>query len=352
MSTQPEHNRLEHAQPAPEDKVTAQEWPVQSGTAQSGEPLRVGTRGSLLATTQAGGIAAQIGGELVIVSTPGDRSQAPVERIGVGVFTQELREALERDECNVAVHSFKDLPTAADPRFLLVVPPRAAIADCLVARDGLTLATLPEGAKVGTSAPRRVAQLKRLRSDLEILPLRGNIDTRMGKVASGELDAVILAYAGLCRVGLADRATQVFDPYTEFLPAPAQGALAVEARVDDPVATAAITPLADAATTECVTAERTLLAVLEAGCTAPIGAVCRKEADGSLTLKAGFFGEEDESAAGTQAKNDTGTAGSEGTTGNAGTTGTAIVELTGTDPVELGTQVAQLLLAELRGTTE
>ena len=279
-------------------------------------PMRVGTRGSLLATTQAGGIADQIDGQLVIVSTPGDRSQAPVERIGVGVFTQELREALQRDDCNVAVHSFKDLPTAPDERFVLVVPPRADARDCLVARDGLTLATLPPGARVGTSAPRRVEQLKLLRPDLEILPLRGNIDSRMGKVASGELDAVILAFAGLERVGLGERATEVFDPRT-IVPAPAQGALAVEARADDEEAVAAISALADPVTTACVKAERTLLAVLEAGCTAPIGAHCTFDGE-QLHLYAGYFGEK-----------------------------SATVSRAGTDPVELGTSLAHELLIML-----
>ncbi len=199
--------------------------------------LRIGTRGSKLATTQAGHMRDRLkhfgrDAELTIVTTPGDVNMSPVERIGVGVFTQALRDALVADEIDVAVHSFKDLPTAPDPRFHLVVPTRADARDALIARDGLTLEELPKGAKVGTSAPRRISQLKALRPDLEILPLRGNIDTRMGKVTSGELDAVVLAFAGLSRVGMQDRATQVFDP-DMLMPAPAQGALAIECRVED-----------------------------------------------------------------------------------------------------------------------
>ena len=191
--------------------------------------LTIGTRGSMLATTQAGHvrdalIAAGYPAELTIISTPGDRSQAPVERIGVGVFTQALREALHDGDCDIAVHSFKDLPTSPDLRFHLVVPPRADAREALIARDNHTLDTLPHGARVGTSAPRRISQLLALRPDLDIQPLRGNIDTRMGRVGQ-DLDAVILACAGLERVGMLDRATQCFDPHI-IMPAPAQGALA------------------------------------------------------------------------------------------------------------------------------
>ena len=237
--------------------------------------LTIGTRGSMLATTQAGHvrdalIAAGYPAELTIISTPGDRSQAPVERIGVGVFTQALREALHDGDCDIAVHSFKDLPTSPDPRFHLVVPPRANAREALIARDNHTLETLPHGARVGTSAPRRISQLLALRPDLDIQPLRGNIDTRMGRVGQ-DLDAVILACAGLERVGMLDRATQCFDPHI-IMPAPAQGALAVECRSDDARAVAAIDFLADPDTTVRATAERTLLSCLEAGCSAPVAA--------------------------------------------------------------------------------
>lgn len=199
--------------------------------------LQIGTRGSKLATTQAGHvrdwiIAAGAQAELKIVKTEGDVNMAPVERIGVGVFTQKLREALAAGQCDVAVHSFKDLPTAADERFHLVIPKRADNREALIARDGMNLDQLPEGARVGTSAPRRISQLLALRPDLDIRPLRGNIETRMGKIDEGELDAVVLAYAGLIRNGYQDKATQVFAT-DEVMPAPAQGALAVEVRADD-----------------------------------------------------------------------------------------------------------------------
>ena len=168
--------------------------------------FQIGTRGSKLATTQAGHVRdwlidAGFDSELHIVTTAGDTNMAPVERIGVGVFTQALREALYSGECDIAVHSFKDLPTAEDDRFRLVIPQRQDSREVLVARDGMSLMQLPEGARVGTSAPRRISQLAALRPDLEIRPLRGNIDTRMSKVTDGELDAVVLAYAGLLRGG-------------------------------------------------------------------------------------------------------------------------------------------------------
>ena len=242
--------------------------------------LRIGTRGSTLATTQAGHvrdalIAAGYPAELHIVRTEGDVNMAPVERIGVGVFTHALRDALHRGDCDVAVHSFKDLPTAPDPRFSQIVsPPREFPTDVLISRDDLPLDQLPAGARVGTSAPRRRAQLSALRPDLDLVPLRGNIETRMGFVSSGELDAVVLAGAGLARTGRLEQASERFVP-AQMLPAPAQGALAVEARVDDSFATQAVATLADAATMLAVAAERQLLATLEAGCTAPVGALAR-----------------------------------------------------------------------------
>ena len=253
--------------------------------------LKIGTRGSLLATTQSGHVqewlkSAGYEAELHIVTTHGDVNMAPVERIGVGVFTQALREAVAGGECDIAVHSFKDLPTAADPRFDLVVPQRQDAREALVARDGLTLQELPEGARVGTSAPRRISQLKALRPDLDIRPLRGNIDTRMGKVTGGELDAVLLAYAGLVRANYADRATEVFDPEV-FMPAPAQGALAIEAVKATPAAEA-IAQLADSTATAAAQAERTVLSRLEAGCTAPVAATSHWEGE-QLVVRGGVF---------------------------------------------------------------
>ena len=250
----------------------------------------IGTRGSLLATTQAGHVRDALTShgypsELRIVTTTGDVNLAPVERIGVGVFTQALRDSLLAGECDIAVHSFKDLPTAVDERFHLVVPHRENARDCLIARNNLTLAELPTGAVVGTGAPRRIAQLKALRPDIHTIPLRGNIDTRMAKVHDGELDAVVLAYAGLSRVHRADEATEVFDPL-EFLPAPAQGALAVECRADDADTIAAITTIADSKAYACAHTERVVLARLEAGCTAPVAAYATVAADNIMTLHA------------------------------------------------------------------
>lgn len=192
-------------------------------TPRSGSPLRIGTRGSLLATTQAGTvrdalIAAGHPAELVIIKTKGDQSTDPVQKIGVGVFTAELREALLDNRVDVAVHSYKDLPTAQDPRFVIAaIPPREDPRDALVARDGLVLGELPAGSKVGTSAPRRVSQLKALGLGLDIVPLRGNLQRRLGKVESGELDAVILARAGLSRIGLLDLITENIEP-VQMLP--------------------------------------------------------------------------------------------------------------------------------------
>ncbi|WP_411702847.1 hydroxymethylbilane synthase [Corynebacterium sp. LaCa142] len=253
--------------------------------------FQIGTRGSKLATTQAGHVRdwlidAGFDSELHIVTTAGDTNMAPVERIGVGVFTQALREALYRGECDIAVHSFKDLPTAEDDRFRLVIPQRQDSREVLVARDGMTLMQLPEGARVGTSAPRRVSQLAALRPDLEIRPLRGNIDTRMSKVTDGELDAVVLAYAGLLRGGYEDRASDIFDPEL-FMPAPAQGALAIEAAAGTEAA-AALDAIVDDQATSASLAERAVLARLEAGCTAPVAATSRWNGD-QLTVRGGVF---------------------------------------------------------------
>ncbi|WP_430333908.1 hydroxymethylbilane synthase [Rhodococcus sp. ACT016] len=240
--------------------------------------LRIGTRGSLLATTQAGTvrdalIAAGHPAELVIIKTKGDVTSGPVQRIGVGVFVAELREALLAGEVDVAVHSYKDLPTAQpDDLVIAAVPTREDPRDALVARDGLVLGELPPGSKVGTSAPRRRAQLRALGLGLEIEPLRGNIDTRLGKVASGELDAIVIARAGLSRIGRAAEITETLEP-VQMLPAPSQGALAVECRADNPELIAALSELDDSAARAAVVAERALLAELEAGCTAPVGAI-------------------------------------------------------------------------------
>ncbi|MGD1171963.1 hydroxymethylbilane synthase [Mycobacterium seoulense] len=239
--------------------------------------IRIGTRGSLLATTQAGVVRDALianghPAELVIVTTAGDRSSAPIETLGVGVFTTALREAMSDGRVDAAVHSHKDLPTAEDPRFTVAaIPPRNDPRDVVVARDGLVLAELPPGSLVGTSSPRRAAQLRALGLGLEIRPLRGNLDTRLNRVSNGDLDAIVVARAGLARLGRLDDVTETLEP-VQMLPAPAQGALAVECRAGDGLA-AVLAELDDADTRASVTAERTLLAELEAGCSAPVGAI-------------------------------------------------------------------------------
>jgi len=197
----------------------------------------------------------------------------PVEKIGVGVFTAALRDELAKGAVDIAIHSYKDLPTAQDPRFTIpAIPPREDPRDALVARDGLVLGELPPGSRIGTSAARRTAQLRAMGLGLEILPLRGNIDTRLRKVADGEFDAVVIARAGLARIDRLDVVTESLEP-VQMLSAPAQGALAVECRADDPDLVTILSTLDDYGTRAAVCAERALLAELEAGCTAPIGAL-------------------------------------------------------------------------------
>ena len=192
---------------------------------------------------------------------------------GTGVFVTALREALIEGRVDIAVHSLKDLPTAPDPRIALAaVPPREDPRDVVVARDGLTLGELPVGSRVGTGSPRRAAQIHALGMGLDIVDIRGNVDTRIAKVRSGEYDAVVLARAGLARLGRLDDATEVLDPL-QVLPAPGQGALAVECRADDTDLVRDLAALDDPATRAAVTAERSVLATLEGGCSAPIGAM-------------------------------------------------------------------------------
>ncbi|WP_116946916.1 hydroxymethylbilane synthase [Jiangella endophytica] len=241
-------------------------------------PLRLGTRRSALALVQAGYVQDRLRAlghevELVEITTKGDVSTAPLDRIGgTGVFVAALREALLDGRVDLAVHSLKDLPTApADGLVLAAVPEREDPRDALCARDGLKLSDLPAGARVGTGSPRREAQLRALGLGIEIVGLRGNVDTRLGKVTDGTLDAVVLARAGLARLGRLDSVTEVLDPM-QVLPAPGQGALGIECRGADTALVEALGALDDPAARAAVTAERTLLAVLEAGCTAPVGA--------------------------------------------------------------------------------
>jgi hydroxymethylbilane synthase len=247
--------------------------------------LRIGTRPSALAVAQSGQVAQRLRAaghpcELVEISSPGDRSGAPIAELGVGVFVSSLREALAAGRIDVAVHSYKDLPTAPDPRLALAaVPPREDPRDALVARDGLVLGELPAGSRVGTGSPRRRAQLDALGLGLDVVPIRGNVDTRIGKVRSGELDAVVVAAAGLRRLGRVDEATELLEP-VQVLPAPAQGALAVECRGgEDELAAALAAALDDPFTRAAVVAERAVLAALEAGCSAPVAALAEVVSD-------------------------------------------------------------------------
>ena len=236
--------------------------------------LRIGTRASALAMTQAGTVADMLGAELVPIVSEGDTSTASLSSLGgTGVFATALREALRRGEVDAVVHSYKDLPTAAEPGLVIAaVPPRADPRDALCARDGMTLEELPPGAAVGTGSPRRRAQLAMRRPDLHLVDIRGNIDTRLGRVGHEDperaLDAVILAAAGLERIGRLDAATELFD-LDRWPTAPAQGALAVEVREGDEHL---VRRIDHAATRASADAERGVLARLEAGCAAPIDA--------------------------------------------------------------------------------
>ena len=259
--------------------------------ASTGSPLRLGTRRSALATAQSGMVAEAVSRatgrrvDLVEITTYGDTSREHLAQIGgTGVFVSALRDALLAGTIDFAVHSLKDLPTAApDGLRLAAVPPREDPRDALVARDGLTLdevvakcAHNSVPARVGTGSPRRTAQLNAWAAArgaaLETVPIRGNVDTRIGFVAAGELDAVVLAAAGLSRLGRLGEATQLLDD-TLMLPAPGQGALAIECAAGNTELAAALAVLDDAPTRAAVTAERALLAALEAGCSAPVGAL-------------------------------------------------------------------------------
>jgi len=270
--------------------------------------LRLGTRGSALALAQsrlvADAITAALGEpvELVEIETDGDRSTAPVPELGVGVFVSALRDALSAKEIDIAVHSYKDLPTApVDGLTIAAVPPREDPRDVVVTVGGLGLAELPVGARVGTGSLRRIAQVRSLGRDYACVPIRGNVDTRLRKLAAGDVDAVVLAAAGLRRLGrvaeftqLAERTIelrrQVLDPEV-MLPAPAQGALAVECRTGDHSLVVQLASINDENTRAAVLAERTLLATLEAGCSAPVAALAEiSPHDGSeIRLTAAVF---------------------------------------------------------------
>jgi hydroxymethylbilane synthase len=243
--------------------------------------LRIATRGSKLALIQAELAASKLRAarpgltvELVTITTAGDRDQSTPLPEGerAGWFTSAIQDALLRNEADVAVHSYKDLPTKR-PRGLVIaaVPVREDSRDALVSRERLGMRGLPAGAVVGTSSPRRTAQLLELRPDLDVRPIRGNVDTRIAKVEAGEFDATVLALAGLRRLGLEARADEVFG-FEEMLPAPAQGALALECRTEDAATRALLSAIDDPALRQSVTAERMFLATIDGGCSFPAAA--------------------------------------------------------------------------------
>jgi hydroxymethylbilane synthase len=252
-------------------------------------PLRLGTRGSPLALAQARQIARQLRDQcgrpavLITVATPGDESTAPIERLGTtGVFTTTLRETLLRGEVDLVVHSCKDLPTAPVPGLQVAAyPAREDPRDALVWPAGTTLDALPHGARIGTGSPRRAALLRAAGRRLEIVPIRGNVGTRLRKLADGEVDALILATAGLSRLGLLDEATTPLEP-SVLMPAPTQGVLAVECRTGDPVTAAQLRTLDHAPTRAAAIAERGFLAALGAGCSVPVGALAELAAEAGV----------------------------------------------------------------------
>lgn len=263
----------------------------------STKSLRIGSRGSPLALTQTGivrdAIAAANPGlavEIEIIRTTGDRQQEwaappsdPQAGAGKGIFVKEIEEALLERRVDVAVHSLKDLPTDVTEGLVIAATPRREDPrDVLIARDRLTLLTLPSGARVGTGSPRRISQLRLVRPDLAFVPIRGNVDSRLRKVREGDLDAVVLAAAGLRRLGLLDP-TWAPLPSDLCLPAVAQGALAIQARAGDERVRAILEPIHDAETAACVEAERAFLAGLGGGCQVPVAALAVIEG-GTLRL--------------------------------------------------------------------
>nr|WP_314507612.1 hydroxymethylbilane synthase [uncultured Microbacterium sp.] len=294
-----------------------------------GAPLRVGTRASALAVAQTSAIAAHLGPyELVTITSEGDRSSAPLASLGgTGVFVSALRDALRADQVDVIVHSMKDLPTGpAEGIVLAAVPVRADARDALATRDGVTLAGLPTGARVGTGSPRRRAQLLAARPDLDVVGIRGNVDTRLGRLFDADedrrVDGLVLAAAGLERLGRLGEASELLD-LAIWPTAPAQGALALEVRADAPAALRArVAAVDDASTHLAAAAERGVLARLEAGCSAPIAAhatvSARSREGAAITLTATVFAPD-------------------------GRSELTVVE-TGADPLEVADRVAAALL--------
>jgi hydroxymethylbilane synthase len=261
-----------------------------SAVASKPKILRIGTRGSRLARWQAEWVAGELhrhhqglSVEMVEIKTHGDRDRnSALGAIGgTGLFTKEIQQAVLDRSVDIAVHSLKDLPTRGPLELVLAaVPPREAVADALIAPVHRTLGGLPAGARVGTSSLRRRAQLLHLRPDIAVVTLRGNVDTRLSQALDGKLDAVMLAWAGLHRLGLDHHVTERLEPPV-FLPAVGQGALAIECRKDDPATRKLLASLDDPATHRAVLAERSVLAELEGGCTLPMGAWARDISEGA-----------------------------------------------------------------------
>src|ERR1700720_3897996 len=255
--------------------------------------LRIGTRGSILAKWQAEFVRKQIfqatgiEGEIIIIKTTGDKlQQSSLSQIGgKGIFIKELEDALLEESIDIAVHSVKDIPTEIPPRLSFPsVFRREDVRDCLISASGATLANLRQGARIGTVSLRRQSQLRHIRPDLDVRDLRGNVDTRLRKAQSGEYDAILLAKAGLDRLGWSDRITETFAPDV-FLPAVGQGAIAAECRLSDTEAAEVLGPLDDAESRSAIIAERALLSALQGGCQVPLGAWARTER-GEFVLEA------------------------------------------------------------------
>lgn len=264
----------------------------------SGTALRVGTRGSTLARRQTEIVVSALRDarptlsiEIIVVKTTGDRSRASLRRIGgQGAFTRELEVALLEGEIDVAVHSLKDLPsTLPEGLVLAAVPARGTPNDVLISRDDATLDELPAGVRVGTGSLRRQAQLLAVRPDLDVADIRGNVDTRLRKLHDGEYDAIVLAAAGLDRMGWHDRVTEVI-PIDVMLPAPSQAALGLECRDDDDVTCHLVRSINDVATEAAVRAERAVLRRLGAGCRLPVGAYAQLQGESGLRLRARVVG--------------------------------------------------------------
>lgn len=318
------------------------------------ETIRLGTRRSALAMAQSGMVARDLESvtgrrvELVQIVSEGDTNRASLASLGgTGVFATRLREALLADECDLLVHSLKDLPTAPAPALVIAATPRRADArDVIITRGGTPLEELPAGSRVGTGSPRRIAQVRAVNPGVEVRDLRGNVDSRMARVRDGELDAIVLAAAGLTRLG-AEIDLHVAPRELDAWPTAAgQGVLAVETREDgDPELLAAIRRLDDAPTRFAQEVERTVLAGIEAGCHAPVG-VHAFVSDDALRVRADVYGADPSQTVGLEEKLQINGASPDGAEGYSRDTGSADEDAPGADPRAraIGTEIARRLL--------